>query len=211
MWLGFLAVVWITILGLTTDALAIAVTLRKPISTGGSIVCDIEATGIGSMKQSPKGLTCQLAPLPGETGQAGLVVCGNPGKKLNTSPGIQVAIFEGSFDEFEPIDPRNCDRNGKCNQVLHAELTGPQLGTLNSACPNQTNWSALDFVPCTTTASVEVFGLDCTGATVVLAQATYECTLPNCDTLTWNRDTQNFETREYICRIISQQDFQVCK
>lgn len=198
----------VPILGAPSDVLAL---LFGGFRSGG-VFCD-ETAVVGSVKKEPKALTCKIGPLPGgDTSINGLVLCGNPGVKIQKAPGINVADFEGTFDTFEPIDPSNCDKNGKCKQTLHATLTSEQLTSLNEACPagQNTNWVALDFVPCSMSGKIEIVGLDCAGNEVTLEEAIYSCTLPNCHTLQYDKSTQTMESRAYNCTVVSNTKFQAC-
>ena len=190
----------IPILGLTSDALAQNITLRKASLKG--VACDEVAKGMGNVIKDPKVLTCVVAPPAGTTTQTGLVVCGNPGKKINTSPGIQVGTFNGTFEAFSTLDPKSCDKNGTCTQTVSVIPSATQLATLNTACPNVQNWVAIDFAPCAADITVQVVGTCAETGEQVLAQSTYFCELPNCTvegTVTWDRATQRLVGPDYNC------------
>ncbi len=149
----------------------------------GSVECDLTATGVGDIKHDPKSLGCNI----NSTG-TGLLLCGNPGAHHNAAPGIQVVTVPESFGSTTAI--KNVDKNGKASATV---ITSPDLTSLNSFCPN-TNWVALDYVPCTP--SIDAALLDQDGT---LDSATYSCTLPSCETLGYDPNTLKFERRQYEC------------
>ncbi len=170
-------------------------------SPNGVICGNIVATGLGNNITDPKTLVCEIGPPEGGS-TPGLVVCGNPGAKTLASPGIQAAVFDGTFETFSPLNPKNCDKNGKCTQSVIAELNPNQLNTLNTACPN-TNWVARDFAPCAFTATGQVIA-ECNGTETVLGTVTYSCVMPNCDSsITWDRGSQTLTGPHYNCSPIS--------
>lgn len=207
MWIRCLAVICvisltIPLLGLTSAALAQNITLRKASLKG--VACEEVAKGVGNVLKDPKTLGCIVAPPEGGTTQTGLVVCGNPGKKIHPSPGIQAATFVGTFEAFNTLDRKNCDRNGICQQTVAVIPSTTQLATLNTACPNVQNWVAIDFAPCAANITVQLVGL--CGEEVVQAEATYFCELPNClieGTVTWDKATQRLVGPDYNCTQIS--------
>lgn len=185
------------------DAEALNITLRK--ASTGSVLCEVQATGAGNVSKNPLVFSCIVGPPQELSTISGLVVCGNPGNKLNAAPGIQLAELAGTFDEFDPVNPKNCDKNGKCTQSVLAEPTGAQLASLNAACPNP-NWVAKDFVPCAATVTVQGIGLCSDKITEgVLAQASYSCVIPNCEAvLTYDPATQKLEGPDYTCTKVSE-------
>ncbi len=193
----------IPIWGLTSDALALNITLRK--ASPNSVLCEVQGTGAGNITKDPLVFSCEVGPPQELSTITGLVVCGNPGKKLNAAPGIQLAELAGTFVEFDPVSPRNCDKNGKCVQSVLAEPTETQLTSLNAACPNP-QWVAKDFVPCAATVTVQGIGLCSDRITEgVLAQASYSCVIPNCEAvLTYNPATQKLEGPDFTCTKLSE-------
>lgn len=191
-------------MGLTKNAMALNITLRK--AGAGSVSCEVQATGAGNVTKDPLVFSCIVGPPPELSTISGLVVCGNPGKKLNAAPGIQLAELDGTFDEFDPVNPKNCEKNGKCVQTVLAEPTDDQLTSLNAACPNP-QWVARDFVPCAATVTVQGIGLCSDRVTEgVLAQASYSCVIPNCEAvLTYNPATQTLEGPDYTCTKLSEE------
>jgi len=169
------------------------------VGVKGVLCGDMVATGLGNVNIDPKSLVCEASPPPGGGGsQSGLVVCGNPGAKTQTSPGIQVAVFNGTFETFTPLNPKNCDKNGKCTQSVPTLPNPTQLATLNSACPNP-NWVALDFAPCAMTVTGQVIE-NCGGIDTVIGEVSYSCIMPNCDSaITWNKGTQSLTGPNYSC------------
>lgn len=193
----------IPILGLTSDALALNITLRK--AGPNSVFCEVLATGAGNVTKDPLVFSCIVGPPQELPTIPGLVVCGNPGKKLNTAPGILLAELDGTFDEFDPVNPKNCDKNGKCTQTVLAEPTGTQLTSLNAACPNP-QWVARDFVPCAATITVQGIG-ECSDRITegVLGEASYSCIIPNCEAvLIYNPATQKLEGPDFTCTKLSE-------
>jgi hypothetical protein len=172
------------------------------VGVKGVLCGNMVATGLGNVQINPTTLVCEVAPPDAGGTQTGLVACGNPGAKVNASPGIQVAVFNGTFETFAPLNPKNCDKNGKCTQSVPSVPNANQLATLNSACPNP-NWVALDFAPCAMTVTGQVVG-DCNGTETVLGTVTYSCVMPNCDSsITWNKATQTLTGPNYQCSQIS--------
>ena len=190
----FLGVVCVvSILGLWSDALALnVILLSKPVLK--SVECEIVGTGMGNVQKDPVVFACLVGPPQEATTIRGLVVCGAPGKKLNEAPGIQVAEFDGTFAEFDPVDPKNCGKNGKCTQTVHSELSATQLATLNTACPN-TNWVAKKFGPCAATVTIQAIGKCSDGTEGALDQRQYNCVIANCEAVVkYNPVTQQFVT-----------------
>jgi hypothetical protein len=61
------------------------------------------------------------------------------------------------------------------------------------AC-SKDQWYPVDVVPCGMT--VVDYVRDASG---ILAQKTFTCTLPNCETLGWDKINQSFDVRQYEC------------
>jgi hypothetical protein len=169
-----------------------AVCLVKNGSTcvfwSGSVSCDnANASGLGNVTKNPKYLGC------GVQGTAGLIVCGNPGANQWTAPGIQLVTVPVSFGQIVVISA-NLVHNGYASTNIIASASDSQLASLTQYCPNS-NWTAIDYVPVDMTATVQLYDEDYN----YLGDATYQCTLPDWETLTWDTDTQSIERRQYDC------------
>jgi hypothetical protein len=156
------------------------------------VECDVTATGIGSIKQTPQSMSCAISPPATDTRIVGLALCENPGG--NHPPGLQPAAID-SFATTEQLDQKNVDRNGKAFKILTAMPTADQLAALITACPN-TNYVVTDFVPCGFQTTVNLID-DTTGA--ILQTESYSCSLDSCLTLGWDKTTQMPEKRQYTC------------
>jgi len=190
--IGMLGICLMLMLGAAADA---RICVKKIGGTcllwSGSIICGIEANGLGNCIDDPKYLACSAT----GTG-AWMVACGNPGENEWTSPGINTAYFEGTVSGETLVTPEMCDSNGNA-YVFVTAYASPELlaaAVAAGACPNN-NWTAIDAVPCSVTATD--YEMDANGC--ILADATLSCTLPNCSTLSWDVLTQRFEQRQYEC------------
>ncbi|MGE0822695.1 MAG: hypothetical protein AB7G75_06220 [Candidatus Binatia bacterium] len=149
----------------------------------GSVECDLNANGVGNVKKDPKSLACNVV-----AQGTGLLLCGNPGSKAKAAPGIQVVTVPQNFGASTGIT--SVDKNGVATATV---VTSANLPGLDEFCPN-TNWVALDYVPCA--ASIEAELTDDIGT---ISSATFSCTLPSCETLGYDAATQKFERRQYEC------------
>ncbi len=180
---------------LATKADAYGVCLKKIGGTcllwSGSVVCGVDASGLGNCIDNPTYLACSA-----DGSGAWVVACGNPGSNQWTSPGINVAYFNGTVSGQTLVTPSMCDSNGNAYAVVTAEPSADLLAAAVAAgaCPNN-NWTAIDAVPCSMTAKDYI--TDTNGC--ILADATFTCTLPNCNTLGWDAVNQKFEQRQYDC------------
>ena len=131
------------------------------------------------------------------------IICGNPNGW--TSPGIQIADWEGDFTGVSQVDPSTVERNGKAYVGVNAEPTVEQLAELSAACPggDNTNWTAIDVaILSQMEAYVEEVYKDDNGICWIKSTALFtNCYIPNLDTdpLDWYPETQSFEIREYVC------------
>jgi hypothetical protein len=165
----------------------------------GSIECGISATGIGNVINDPVSLGC----IASGTSQW-VVACGNPGSNGWTAPGVNVVNFDGTLSNSYQLTPADVGENGRAyvnvtalpDEVLLFDLT--QQG----ACPNL-NWSAIDAAPCSMTLIDQQ--LDATGC--VTAEAVFNCSLPECETLGWDAAAQKFERRQYQCTQLSSSSY----
>ena len=160
----------------------------------GSVKCDVTANQLGNVTKEPKSAKCDVTSQAGPAGCIeGLVVCGNPGANQHKAPGINLTAFCGTLEGLSQIT--SVDKNGAALTTVIASASDADLQTLNAACPN-TGWTAFDFVPCSMQAIADVIDEN-TGAS--LGTATFNCTLPNCSTLQWDKKTGTIEQRQYDC------------
>jgi len=165
----------------------------------GSIECGISATGIGNVTDDRVLLACTA------TGNGEWVVaCGNPGSNNWTAPGVNVVNYAGTLTASYQLTPADIDHNGRAYVNVFAPPGIDLLEDLTQqgACPNL-NWSAIDAVPCNMTLIDQQ--LDATGC--VTAEALFNCSLPECETLGWDAAAQKFERRQYQCTQISTSSF----
>lgn len=161
--------------------LALALAIAAPTAgsagwIGGVFVvkgvrCDVTATGIGSIKQTPQAISCEIAPPAAGQGIVGMALCENQGG--NQPPGLFPASI-GAFFATAPINQGNVLKNGKAFVPVTTMPSSDQLLALVYACPNP-NFTVVDFVPCAFVATVKLLDAT-TGA--VLNSASYDCTLP---------------------------------
>lgn len=159
----------------------------------GSVECEnLNATGVGNVTKDPKFMACDVQPPAGNTLVSGLVFCSNGGS--NVAPGAQ-AFLSGGFSGFASIFPSQVDRNGVARGVkVRAAVDQNGLRQLDQYCQNA-NWYAIDFVPAQMDVSVNL--LDATNT--VIDSAMFRCSLPNPQTLAWDKKAQKPERREYTC------------
>src|SRR5512138_2264166 len=108
--------------------------------------CDVTATGVGSVKQTPQAISCEINPPATATGSTmvGMALCENQGG--NQPPGLFPASL-GTFFATAPVNQSNVLKNGKAFVPVTTIPTVDQLQSLNWVCPNS-NFTVVDFVPC---------------------------------------------------------------
>jgi hypothetical protein len=161
----------------------------------GSVECEISATGVGNVTQDPVTLACTA------TGTDNwIIACGNNGSNIWTAPGINVINFSGQLSGLYELTVYDVDQNGRAYGTAYATIDNTTSDDLIAAgaCPNS-NWSVVDAVPCT----MEVTDKQLNADNCVTSDATYSCTLPSCETLSWDSGTQMFERRQYDCTLVS--------
>ena len=176
---------------LATEAGARVCALRSSSGTcliwSGSVECDIVANqeDVGSLSKHPEIECANEAP-----GLA-CIICKNPGKKGNFSPGIQAtcANIPRTFSASTSIQKGNI-QNGTVSAIVD---TSPDLSGLNIYCPN-TSWIVTDYVPCYVNPIITVMN-----DTGTLDQVTSECVLPACvdGTLGFKPTTGKFNKEQY--------------
>ena len=176
---------------LATEAGARVCALRSSSGTcliwSGSVECDIVANqeDVGSLSKHPEIECANEAP-----GLA-CIICKNPGKKGNFSPGIQAtcANIPRTFSASTSIQKGNI-QNGTVSAIVD---TSPDLSHLNIYCPN-TGWIVTDYVPCYVNPTITVMN-----DTGTLDQVTSECVLPACvnGTLGFDPTTGKFDREQY--------------
>lgn len=183
-------------LAMASDAPAPVCVLRVGstcVFWSGSVECEITAAGLGNIHKDPKYVECNIEGVEPHS-ISGLVYCGNPGANKHPAPGIQPGEFDGTFTGLQQIRKGDFDDNGISTTTAYAYLDESQLQTLNKYCPNP-QWTAFNFVPCAFTTSVDLVDEDLN----LIDTATFECVLPDCDTLGWDKKEQIPERRQYQC------------
>jgi hypothetical protein len=151
--------------------------------------CEVDLKRLGNVAQHPKSLDCTISP----SGQ-GVLFCGN--KASNQPPGQVPVLFTGTFGGATAIDPNTVDKHGNAHVQVIAVLSQSQLDDLAiDNCPNL-NFTALDFVPCAFTSQVDLVNDETSGN---IETAKDSCSLPDCQSLKWNKKTNKPEQRDYDC------------
>jgi len=161
------------------------------LAWSGSLECSIAASGLGNCLEDPSTFTCT-----GSATTTWLVACGNPGTNNWTAPGINLVYFDGTLSGDYTVTEQDCSKNGRADVTVYADPNADLLAAAVAAgaCPNN-NWVAIDAVPCNMTlVDREYDSSDC-----LVADATFDCSLPDCETLGWDSVTQHFERRQYNC------------
>ena len=163
-----------------------------------SIKCFIQAAGLGNCFDDVTWLGCKVR----GTGYYA-VACGNPGTNSWEAPGMQIVYFPGGeiSGEYE-VQPIDCDNNGNALVEVHAVPSRSLLTALENAgaCQNEGSngkeqWTARDAVPCTMTAwDIETDETGC-----IISEAVWNCELPDCENLKWDKRARGFEEKVYNC------------
>jgi len=193
--IGLLAVSCVVTLG--TDTYARVCLVKQGGSCvfwSGSVSCEnLNASGVGNVRKDPKNMQCSISSPAVASEIPGLVFCANNGG--NVAPGAQASVAS-DFGGISTIFPGQVDKNGFASGInVKAELSDTQLATLDQFCQNDT-WFAIDFVPCAMQATVTLVDED-TGE--ILGDETFDCQLPQCETLAWDKKAQTPERRQYQC------------
>jgi hypothetical protein len=197
-WIGLLAISLAGMVG--TEAMARVCVLRS--SSGqckvwsGTISCeDLNASGVGNVVKDPKSMGCRADALPGIAFTV-IAFCANQGG--NVAPGVS-GILASPLSGQATIFPSQVDKNGFAKGInVKASPTPEQLAEADQACRDalNSNWFAVDVVPIDTLVSVNVID-DMTGE--ITQSASFECHLPNPDSLGWNKKANAPERRRFDC------------
>ncbi len=198
----------IPIWGLTSDALALNITLRK--ASPNTVGCDLVVTETGDIDTDTLSVSCKVGPpSEGVPNIPGLALCRNPGSKKNAAPGIQLVEVElvGSFEDTSSVNQVNCNgETGQCEQTVTASAKGAQLAALNAACPNP-RWTVSDFAPCSTIIMVTATGTCGEGYGTRTATATFSCVEINCQAVVqFDKKTGRLGGPDYACNEVSRTD-----
>lgn len=161
----------------------------------GSVECDdLNASKLGNVTMDPKYMSCGVSPTGDQPdGLDGLVFCSNGGD--NVAPGRQAFLLGPGFSGMTMISEYQVQKNGFASEIdVTAKLSEEGLYVLDQFCQND-NWYAVDFVPCAMDVTVAV--VDEEGAVTDTKQ--FSCSLPQCDTLAWDKLQQRPERRQYEC------------
>lgn len=167
----------------------------------GSVRCeDLNASGLGNVNKDPKYWSCKVEKPLDNTVLPGIVYCGNKGGNIGV--GAQAWIANG-FSGLATITPSQVDKNGFASGgLVSATANAAQLAALDYVCWSQnSNWNAIDFVPTAMSVAVQVLDengvLTYTGSQ--LNETTFDCVLPNPETMTWDKKAGTPERRAYNC------------
>jgi hypothetical protein len=201
MLIGLVALSMSVLLG--ADGIAATCKLRSSSGTcllwSGSVLFDpIVTDSQGGVNNHPM-VIAEARP----TGD-GVAACSNSGSKNKVAPGILVVTVDLTPDPPLPPD-ENFDfvkavpitRSNVTNGVatlngVRASFTDTQKKALQKYCPND-GWTIVDVVPCTIDVSITLsndFG--------TIDGASYQCTLPSCQTLEFDSVNRRFDQKRYI-------------
>lgn len=152
---------------------------------------DAEVNHTGQLRRNPKTFSAEIAP-----GPFGIVFCANkPGKQ---PPGQKIVPVETQnplqcSTSVDPDDVVSSQNGGTAQVGCTAVLQGAALRAYDKFCP--TGQVAIDFVPITFSSVLRYADEDDTTIEGVL----HRCTLPNPETLAWDRTLNRPEPREFEC------------
>jgi len=193
--IGLLAVSCVITLG--SDASARVCLVKQGGSCvfwSGSVSCEnLNASGVGNVRKDPKNMECSISAPAVASSIPGLVFSANNAGKV--APGAQ-ASAASDFGGISTIFPGQVDKNGFASGInVKAALLDTELAQLDQFCQNDI-WFAIDFVPCAMQAKVTLVDED-TGD--ILGDETFDCQLPQCETIGWDKKAQTPERRQYEC------------
>ena len=149
--------------------------------SGGNVALTTEsATGVDFFKKRTS-----------SSAVSGIVFCRNKGG--NVAPGIKPVVTQLSL-ESQNIEEL---KNGKQRSI--SKFVGNNLQQYVSACPNK-KWVVIDFVPTSVTSTLTT--LD--DSFQILKSTSFQCILPNPETLLWDSRTNSVERRQFNCTKLPQ-------
>jgi hypothetical protein len=149
---------------------------------------DAEVNHTGNLNKDPKTFSADIA-----VGDTGIVFCKNKAGKQ--PPGQKIVPVQNPVTMNCSTAVSNVVSNqngGTANVVCTAKLVGPDLAAFDSFCAS--GQVAADFVPITFLSDVKY-----DGSTGNIESANHSCTLPNPETLAWDRAADRPERRAYDC------------
>jgi len=190
--IGMVGICLMLVVGTAADAaVCIAKAGGRCLMWSGSLTCGVDANGLGNCTTDVRYLGCEA-----KGSGTWMVACGNGGSNNWPAPGIQTVELDAVVGGITLVQPDYCDKNGNAYVEVNAEPSQELKNAILDAggCPNH-NWVVIDAVPCHLIATdYEMDANEC-----ILADATFECYLPSCDTLAWDQANQTFEKRQYEC------------
>jgi hypothetical protein len=165
-------------------------------STGGSLICGIQGSGFGNDWQvggDDTFLGCEASATDW------MVLCENNGG--NVAVGTSTVKITGTTEGIMEVAPWQVDEKGKVTVEVHSSLDAATLTLLNNysneACPGGTgdNWRIKDGVP----SSMILTYVAKDAWNCVMADANFDCELPDYENLDVDPVTKTFEKRIYDC------------
>lgn len=151
---------------------------------------DAEVNHTGQLRRDPKAVSASIVPAGN-----GILFCVNkpgkqpPGQKIIPVPLGTTLECSTQVQNNDVVSPQN---GGTAQVACIANLEGADLRNLDQFCA--TGQQAIDFVPITFLSGVTYSDED--GA---IETARHSCTLPNPETLAWDRALNRPEPRDYEC------------
>lgn len=152
---------------------------------------DAQVNHTGQLQRDPKAVSASIVPVGN-----GILFCVNkpgkqpPGQKIIPVPVGTTLQCSTSVQNNDLVSPQN---GGTAEVACIASLVGQDLRNLDQFCA--TGQQAIDFVPITFLSDVTYS--DETQSAIETAR--HSCTLPNPETLTWDRTLNRPEPRDYEC------------
>lgn len=153
---------------------------------------DAEVNHTGNLRRDPKQFSALIHP----TGSLGIVFCVNkPGKQ---PPGQKIVPVDAQttlqcLAKVDTDDVFTSQDGGTALVNCRAELQGAALRAYDQFCPR--GQQAIDFVPISFLSDVRYSDED----DATIEGARHSCTLPNPETLAWDRSLNRPEPREFEC------------
>jgi hypothetical protein len=197
--IGLLCISVIAMLGTEANACATGYRLIAGYCVkSGSVIIEAEVNHTGSLKQHPKSFQGDVCdpdnPDPeGLCTQGGVLFCWN--KAHNQPPGQRIIPVVLPLKCDVPVqNVISSDNGGTASVSCPAKPTFDQLRSLDPYCSS--GQEAIDFVPC---AHRLVLTYTDDETSTVLERVNSDCTLPDCETLKWDKTNKRPENRPYEC------------